>query len=81
MHCLGALGGIDLLLRDICRGAGMRGNDLAALATERAPALAVLLISGFAQSHEEAARWRVLRKPFRRESLARAMSEALGRQC
>lgn len=81
LHCLGPQGRVDLLVSDISLGAGMRGTDLAALATERAPALAVLLISGFAQSHEDtAARWRVLRKPFRRESLARAMSEALGRQ-
>jgi DNA-binding NtrC family response regulator len=72
--------GIQLLLSDIALGSGLRGTDLAAIAAERVPGLPILLMSGFTQAdHDTAARWNVLRKPFRRESLAQAMAEALRR--
>ena len=71
-----------LLLSDIALGAGMRGTQLAAEAQQRFPGLAVLLMSGFpvnpASDHEgERLRWEVLRKPYAKSELARAMTRAL----
>jgi PAS domain S-box-containing protein len=79
----------DLLLTDIALGAGMRGTELARQAQARQPGLAVLLISGFAaemldqERQREGARddgklpWELLRKPFSREELMRALGRAL----
>jgi PAS domain S-box-containing protein len=79
----------DLLLTDIALGAGMRGTELARQAQARQPDLAVLLISGFAaemldqEPWREGARdsgklpWELLRKPFSREELMRALARAL----
>ena len=39
--------GFDLLLSDVALGAGMRGTELARQAKERAPGLAILLMSGY----------------------------------
>ena len=72
---------VDLLLCDIALGAGLRGTELARRATDLVPGLAVLLISGFPQAAPDTAdRWELLRKPFRREELARAMARALRRE-
>jgi signal transduction histidine kinase/CheY-like chemotaxis protein len=73
----------DLLLTDIALGAGMRGTELAALAVQRLPGLAVLLMSGFsaellAADRDSPADWELLRKPCTREELARAMSRVVG---
>jgi CheY-like chemotaxis protein len=73
----------DLLLTDIALGAGMRGTELAALAVQRLPGLAVLLMSGFsaellAADRDSPADWELLRKPCTREELARAMSRMVG---
>jgi PAS domain S-box-containing protein len=69
LQYLNAQAGIHLLLSDIALGSGLRGTDLAAIASERLPGLPILLISGFSQADQDtAARWTVLRKPFRRES-------------
>ena len=84
-QALGALEGaapFDLLLTDIALGAGLRGTDLAALATARHPALRVLLMSGFSAELIEADRavpapWELLRKPCSRAELARAMAQVL----
>ena len=86
-QALGALEGaapFDLLLTDIALGAGLRGTDLAALATARHPALRVLLMSGFSAELIEADRavpapWELLRKPCSRAELARAMAQVLSR--
>ena len=80
---LGSGGGFDLLLTDIALGAGMRGTRLAALAQERFPAMAVLLMSGFSTELLEADRdsppsWDLLRKPYSRDELARAIALVVG---
>ena len=74
--------GFDVLLTDIALGAGMRGTELAAWAQERAPALGVLLMSGYSSELLDAARdapprWELLRKPFDRDELARAISKVV----
>ena len=73
----------DLLLTDIALGAGMRGTQLAALAQKRFPHLAVLLTSGFSSELLDADRdsppaWELLRKPYSRDELARAITLVVG---
>ena len=72
----------ELLLTDIALGAGMRGIELAALAQQRVPGLAILLMSGYsaellAADRDAPPAWELLRKPCTREELARAMARAL----
>ncbi len=72
----------DLLLSDIALGAGMRGTQLAALAQQRLPKLAVLLMSGFSAELLDADRdsplgWELLRKPYSRGELAAAMARLM----
>ena len=72
----------DVLLTDIALGAGMRGTQLAALAQERLPALGVLLMSGYSAElldadGESPLRWELLRKPFSRDELARALAKVI----
>jgi PAS domain S-box-containing protein len=70
--------GIDLLLTDIALGPGMRGTELAELARQRLPGLPVLLMSGYASALLEApAGWDLLRKPYTRAELGRAMARLL----
>jgi CheY-like chemotaxis protein len=74
----------DLLFTDIALGAGMRGTQLAAQAQRRAPQLAVLLTSGFSAELLQADReappeWELLRKPYSRDELARAISQVIKR--
>ncbi|WP_428419699.1 PAS domain S-box protein [Methylibium sp.] len=69
----------DLLLTDIALGPGMRGTQLAAEAQRRHPGLAILLMSGFSVELLDADRdapptWELLRKPFGRPELARAIT-------
>jgi DNA-binding NtrC family response regulator len=73
-------GGYGLLLSDIALGAGLRGTQLAQLAQQRQPTLAVLLMSGYSSElldADEASAWELLRKPFTREDLARAIARVL----
>lgn len=79
---LGPEADFELLLTDIALGAGMRGTQLAALAQQRFPRLAVLLMSGFSAELLDADRdsppsWELLRKPYTRQELARAISRVL----
>jgi len=72
----------DLLLTDIALGAGIRGTELAAQATQRRPDLAVLLMSGYSAELLEADRsapstWELLRKPYTRAELGRAIASVL----
>jgi CheY-like chemotaxis protein len=72
----------DLLLTDIALGAGMRGTQLAAEAQRRFPSLAILLMSGFSAELLDAYRespqgWELLRKPYTRSELARAISKVI----
>lgn len=76
------VGPFDLLLSDIALGAGMRGTRLAAEVQQRFPQLAVLLMSGFSSELLDADRevpqsWELLRKPYTRSELARAMAKVL----
>ena len=80
---LGPDAGFDLLLTDIALGAGLRGTQLAALAQQRYPAMAVLLMSGFSTELLEADRdspptWALLRKPYSRDDLAQAIAGVVG---
>jgi PAS domain S-box-containing protein len=73
---------IDLLLTDVALGPGMRGTQLASQARDRYPGLPVLLMSGFSaelldDSHAALPDCEVLRKPFSRAELARAMARSL----
>jgi PAS domain S-box-containing protein len=79
---LGPEADFDLLLSDIALGAGMRGTQLAALAQQRLPKLAVLLMSGFSTELLDADRdsplsWELLRKPYSRGELAAAMARLM----
>jgi PAS domain S-box-containing protein len=72
----------DLLLTDIALGAGMRGTELARLAQQRRPSLAVLLVSGFSAELIDADRlspadWALLPKPYSRNDLALAIGLAI----
>jgi CheY-like chemotaxis protein len=71
--------GFDLLLTDVALGAGLRGTELARRVRVRWPAVAVLLMSGYAaEAIEEGAQgWALLRKPFDRAELSRAITRSL----
>ncbi len=72
-------GDFDLLLTDIALGTGMRGTELAEQVRRRLPALPVLLMSGYASALLEAPPgWDLLRKPYTRAELGRAMARVLG---
>jgi PAS domain S-box-containing protein len=75
-------GSFDVLLSDIALGAGMRGTRLATAVQRRFPAIAILLMSGFSSELLEADRdvlqgWELLRKPYTRAELARALARVL----
>ena len=72
----------DLLLTDIALGPGLRGTQLAAEAQRRFPGLAILLMSGFSAELLDADRdappsWELLRKPYTRAELARAIAKVV----
>ena len=79
---LGADADFELLLSDIALGAGLRGTQLAALAQQRLPGLAVLLMSGYSAELLDADRdapldWELLPKPYTRADLAAAMARLM----
>jgi CheY-like chemotaxis protein len=87
-HAEAALAGLaigqrcDLLLTDIALGVGMRGSELARQARLKRPRVAVLLMSGYSAEMLQApvgspAPWELLRKPFERDELARAIVRAV----
>ncbi|MGJ7491366.1 PAS domain S-box protein [Variovorax sp. ZT4R33] len=64
----------DLLLTDIALGPGLQGTELAQRVEQQWPQLPVLLMSGFSQELVGAAPGReLLRKPYTRDALERAM--------
>jgi CheY-like chemotaxis protein len=69
----------DLLLTDIVLGPGMRGTELADHARMRVPGLPVLLMSGYSSDllEDEPLGRALLRKPYTRAELERAMAWAL----
>ena len=73
----------DLLLTDIALGAGMRGTELATRVQKLYPRLAMLLMSGFSSELLDAGggplpTLELLRKPFTRDELSRAIGRAVG---
>jgi PAS domain S-box-containing protein len=79
---LGPGADFDLLLTDIALGSGIRGTQLAAEAQRRFPTLAILLMSGFsaellAADRDSPPSWELLRKPYSREELARAIATVI----
>ena len=81
---LGPTATFDLLLTDIALGPGMRGTQLAAEAQQRFPQMAILLMSGFSAELLDADRdsppsWELLRKPYTRAELARAIAKVTAR--
>ncbi|MEJ8827291.1 PAS domain S-box protein [Variovorax humicola] len=68
----------DLLLTDIVLGPGMRGTELADRVRERVPGARVLLMSGYSSAllDEEPGR-ELLRKPYTRTELERAMAKVM----
>ncbi len=79
---LGPEADFDLLLSDIALGPGMRGTRLAALAQQRLPRMAVLLMSGYSAELLDADRdaplsWELLRKPYSRAELASVMARLM----
>jgi PAS domain S-box-containing protein len=70
--------GFGLLLTDIALGPGLRGTDLADAVQALHPGLPVLLMSGFSSELLDAPPGReLLRKPYTRDELERAMARAL----
>jgi DNA-binding NtrC family response regulator len=78
--CCSAPGQVpDVLVADIDLGAGLTGTDLAAIARERHPEVAVVLISGAIPADKArviSRRDRLLRKPFSPERLGQVIREA-----
>lgn len=76
---------VELLISDIALGPGMRGTELARVAQQRLPGLAVLLMSGFSAElldadRESPADWELLPKPYSRSQLAQAIAAVLARR-
>jgi signal transduction histidine kinase/CheY-like chemotaxis protein len=68
----------DLLFSDIVMPGGMNGLQLAREVHERAPAVAILLTTGYSAGVEDAAaEFPVLRKPYQPEELERALRTSL----
>ncbi len=77
-HELRPEAGLDLLITDIALGSGMRGTELAELSRAQLPGLPVLLMSGYASALLDSPPARdLLRKPYTRAELGRAMARAL----
>jgi PAS domain S-box-containing protein len=79
LEMLGPGAAFDVLLTDIALGTGLRGTELAAQAQQRFPRLGILLMSGYSSElldadRESPASWELLRKPFYRDDLARAIA-------
>ncbi len=72
----------DLLLTDIALGAGIRGTELARRIQQRAPHIAVLLMSGYSSDllntgADGPPAWTLLRKPYTRADLAHAIAKVV----
>ena len=82
MEVCAVIGQLRVLLTDIALGVGMRGSELARQARLKRPRVAVLLMSGYSAEMLQApvgspAPWELLRKPFERDELARAIVRAV----
>ena len=73
----------DLLFSDITLGSGLDGIELARRVVQQRPGLAVLLCSGYSRylagggAQGEPMPWAVLKKPYTRERLVRALTQCL----
>jgi PAS domain S-box-containing protein len=72
--------GIDLLFSDIVMTGQMTGRDLAREASKLQTSLKILLTTGYAEKASAGPNddWQILRKPYRREELARRVHSILG---
>lgn len=68
----------DLLITDIVMPGETSGYDLAAFAQERFPQLAILIISGYSESHDS--EWPFLHKPFSLNELREKVTQLLARK-
>ena len=75
---IGSQCGIDLLVSDIVITGGIDGFDLAEQARMLLPGLPVLLMQGYPAGSAEKCHIPILRKPYRRDELARHVRAALG---
>jgi CheY-like chemotaxis protein len=75
---------IELLFSDVILGSGMNGSELARAARKLRPSLPTLLTSGYehpiAQADAAAANLPLLRKPYQREELAKAVRQVLDKR-
>jgi CheY-like chemotaxis protein len=73
---------IALLFTDVMLGPGMTGKELAAVARQRRPDIAVLLTSGYEETLPPAGseKYELLRKPYRREELALSIRRNLDKK-
>ena len=71
---------IDLMVSDVVMSGGLDGVELARRVRELRPGLPILLISGYPAKtgSADAPEFPVLRKPYRRDALARQIRAALG---
>ena len=76
---IGRVQGIDMMVSDIVMSGGIDGFELARRARKLHPGLPILLMSGFPVKAEtgEASEFPILRKPYRRDELARHIRAAL----
>ena len=77
LELLAAHAEIGLVFSDVVLGAGMNGVELAHEARRLRPGIPVLLTSGYEREMTADAPYELLRKPYRREELARALRVAV----
>jgi PAS domain S-box-containing protein len=79
LRVLAADSGVSMLFSDVILGSGMDGNELARAARRLRPALPVLLTSGYQHplAQADGANLPLLRKPYQRDELARAVRGVL----
>src|SRR5262249_27095481 len=71
---------VDLLFTDIVMSGRLSGYDLASIARKSRPDLGILLTSGYAESKQRDVAMKFLRKPYRKQELARALRAVLDRR-
>lgn len=70
---------VQLVLSDIVMAGGVSGYDVARWVAQNAPQIKVLLTTGYAaeETQSESQKGAILRKPYKRDELARALHDAL----